>query len=191
MIDEDATLTCSRVQATDETVAAESRATPSDEYPTALEARFRALTATSSRATDSLARKPAEVESLTHNLVETREAVAVAGGQELVLEVQVGEVAEKHQEMSSVREEATASEEALKVELTDLRKTCSALRSEREQSSEIFRGQWELREVRLKEERGRLQERAEQLSGDVLTLRERLAEERIDSGDLAEEVYPA
>lgn len=189
MKNEKAKLICSLAQATDKTVAAESCAMKSEERLAAMEARFCALT--SPNATDALARKTAEVKSLTLDVTEARGEAAAAGCRISVPEVQMGELVRKHQEPSSVTKEATAREDALKVELKDLRKRYSVLRGEREKSSEFFRRQWELREVRLKKERDGFQDRAEQLSGDVLKLSERLTKERKNSGNLAEEVNPS
>lgn len=86
---------------------------------------------------------------------------------------------------------ATSREDALNMELTDALKKCGAIVSEREHSSEAFQVQREVREAKLEEERERLQARAEQLSGDVLKLTERLKKEQAACGASIKEVCSA
>lgn len=89
-----AKLTCSLAQATDKTVAAESRAAQSEERLAGVEVRFHELSKSASKATEALARKTAEVQSLTRDLTEARGAAAAAaeaGGRVSVHEVQVGD----------------------------------------------------------------------------------------------------
>lgn len=87
-----AKLTCSLAQATDKTVAAESRAVQSEERLAVVGVRFHELTKSASKATAALARKTAEVQSLTRDLTEAREAAAAeAGGRVSVHEVRVGD----------------------------------------------------------------------------------------------------
>lgn len=82
-------------------------------------------------------------------------------------------------------------EDALKIDLTDVLKRCAAMESGRDQSSEAFQRQWDMREANLKRERKRLQERAEQLSGDVIKLTECLKKERAESEASVKEVCSA
>lgn len=84
-----------------------------------------------------------------------------------------------------------AREDALKMELTDVLKRCAAIERERDQSSETFQRQWDVREADLKRERERLQERAEQLSRDVIKLTECLKKARAESEASAKEVCSA
>lgn len=107
-----ARLTYSLAQAADKTVAAESRAVQSEERLPVVELRFHELTKSASEATEGLARKTAEVQSLTRGLTKARGAVAVAveaGGRVSVHEVQVGDacgsVSALKQNMEHVGEE--------------------------------------------------------------------------------------
>lgn len=95
------------------------------------------------------------------------------------------------QELSRLEEEATAREAGLKVKLEDALNRCTLVECEREQCSAVFRGLWEAREASLKEEREIMQERMEQLSGNLQELTECLQKERDQSELSAEEVCQA
>lgn len=68
----------------------------------------------------------------------------------------MGELAKIRQEMSSGREEATAMEGILKVELPNASTRCAVAEREFDQSSSIFRRQWGWREAKVKGEQGGL-----------------------------------
>lgn len=92
------------------------------------------------------------------------------------------------QEMSSGREEATAMEVTLRVELPNALTRCAVAEREFDLSSNIFRRQWGCREAKLKGEQGGLQQGTGRLSCSVLKLTQCLQNEQARSEALAEEV---
>lgn len=97
-------------------------------------------------------------------------------------------LAEKDQELASLRQEASAKEDVTMVEFTEFTRKHHALETSFRESSEIVQGQWEVQEAKLVGEREVFQEKAERLSGGVLRLEECVANERAKSGALSKEV---
>lgn len=119
VVAENAKLTSLIAQVTEKAAVAESRVRQSEKQIedmearsearlASTEARFRELSARAFKTTDGLARKTAEVESLTRHLARAREAAVEAGGQPSLPEVQewdaCGEISVHKQKMARLGE---------------------------------------------------------------------------------------
>lgn len=188
---ENAQLTASLVEATNTIAAAESRSSRSENNLAAVEARVGELDACTSKANSASATKAAESDVLARDLTVAREAVVAAHDRASALQIQVSGLEDACQELSSVREGATAKEDALKVDLANALKRCTAVERERDQCFATFESQWKAREANTKREWKKLEQRAKLLSADVEALTNLLQTQRDTSEALAHKVCSA